>query len=155
MECQQFMGQIPRYSVVSNPPEVMQVRDLLHAQPAELTSTHGAGHVVTAAIIHLDNVGTATRAWLDIVRCGGKRGQFVIPSSEFPKEMKIMEAFLSLKKETNLWKSYFCSFPSEWKNSISATRSSNAWKSPCLIQREEVFTKAQPESVAWPEGAEE
>ena len=45
----------------------MQVRDLLHAQPAELTAADGAGHVVTAAVVHLDDVGGAAGARLDVV----------------------------------------------------------------------------------------
>lgn len=45
----------------------MQVRDLLHAEPAELTAAHGAGHVVTAAVVHLDYVGTTSWAGLDVI----------------------------------------------------------------------------------------
>ena len=48
-------------------PEVVQVGDLLHAQPAELTAAHGARHVVTAAVVHLDDVGGAARARLDVI----------------------------------------------------------------------------------------
>lgn len=48
-------------------PEVVQVRDLLHAEPAELTAADGAGHVIAASIIHLNDIGTAARAWLDVV----------------------------------------------------------------------------------------
>lgn len=48
----------------------MQIRDLLHTQPAELAATHRAGHVVTAPIVHLDDVSTATRTWLDVISYG-------------------------------------------------------------------------------------
>lgn len=48
-------------------PEVVQVGDLLHAQPAELTAADGAGHVIAAPVVHLDDVGTAARARLDVV----------------------------------------------------------------------------------------
>lgn len=45
----------------------MQVRNLLHAQPAKLTAAHGAGHVVAAPVVHLDDVSSAARTWLDVV----------------------------------------------------------------------------------------
>ena len=45
----------------------MQVGDLLHAKPAELTAAHGTGHVVTAAVVHLDYVGATSWAGLDVV----------------------------------------------------------------------------------------
>lgn len=45
----------------------MQVRDFLHTQPAELTATHGAGHVITASVIHLDDVGATSRTGLDVI----------------------------------------------------------------------------------------
>lgn len=48
-------------------PEVVQVGDLLHAEPAELTAADGAGHVIAASIVHLNDVGTTARAWLDVV----------------------------------------------------------------------------------------
>lgn len=48
----------------------MQVRDLLHAQPTELTAADGAGHVIAAAVVHLDYVGGAAWARLDVVSCG-------------------------------------------------------------------------------------
>lgn len=51
-------------------PEVMQIRDLLHAQPAELAATHRAGHVVTAPVVHLDDVSAATRTRLDVISYG-------------------------------------------------------------------------------------
>lgn len=50
-------------------PEVVQVRDLLHAEPAELTAADGARHVITAPVIHLDDVGAAARAGLDVISC--------------------------------------------------------------------------------------
>lgn len=53
-------------------PEVMQIRDLLHTEPAELTATHRTRHVVAAPIVHLDDVSTATRARLDVISYGGK-----------------------------------------------------------------------------------
>lgn len=48
-------------------PEVMQIRDLLHAEPAELAATHGTRHVVAAAVVHLDDVSAAARARLDVI----------------------------------------------------------------------------------------
>lgn len=48
-------------------PEVVQVGNLLHAEPAELTAADGAGHVIAAPIIHLDDVGTTARAGLDVI----------------------------------------------------------------------------------------
>ena len=47
----------------------MQVGDLLHAEPAELAATHGAGHVITAAVVHLNDVGAAARTRLDVIGC--------------------------------------------------------------------------------------
>lgn len=47
----------------------MQVRNFLHAQPAELAATYGAGHVITAAVVHFDDVGTAAWTWLDVIGC--------------------------------------------------------------------------------------
>ena len=52
-------------------PEVMQVWDLFHTKPTEFTATHRAGHMITASIIHLDNVSTASWAWLNVV-CWGE-----------------------------------------------------------------------------------
>lgn len=51
-------------------PEVVQVRDFLHTQPAELAATHSAGHVITASVIHLDDVGAASGTGLDVISCG-------------------------------------------------------------------------------------
>ena len=45
----------------------MQVRDLLHAEPAELTATDGAGHVVTTAVVHLDDVSSTAWTRLDVI----------------------------------------------------------------------------------------
>ena len=45
----------------------MQVRDLLHAEPAELAATDGAGHVIAAPIVHLDDVGTTAGTGLDVI----------------------------------------------------------------------------------------
>jgi len=56
--------------LLPSPPEVMQVRDLLHTQPAELAAAHRARHVVTAPVVHLDDVGAATRARLDVISYG-------------------------------------------------------------------------------------
>lgn len=47
----------------------MQVRDFLHAKPAELAATDSTRHVITAPIIHLDDVGGTSRARLDVVTC--------------------------------------------------------------------------------------
>ena len=33
--------------------EIVEVRDLLHAEPAELGAADGASHVVAAAVVHL------------------------------------------------------------------------------------------------------
>lgn len=48
-------------------PEVVQVGYLLHAEPAEFAAAHGTGHVITAPIVHFDNVGAAARARLDVI----------------------------------------------------------------------------------------
>lgn len=48
----------------------MQVRDLLHAEPAELAAAHSTRHVVAAPVVHLDDVGAAARARLDVISCG-------------------------------------------------------------------------------------
>lgn len=48
-------------------PEVMQVGDLFHAEPAEFTATHCTGHVITASIIHFDNVSTTSWARFDVI----------------------------------------------------------------------------------------
>jgi hypothetical protein len=45
----------------------MKIRDLLHTQPAELGSAHGAGHVITGPIVHLHNERTTARARLNLV----------------------------------------------------------------------------------------
>lgn len=45
----------------------MQVRDLLHAKPTELTAADGAGHVIAASVVHLDDVGCTARAWFDVI----------------------------------------------------------------------------------------
>lgn len=45
----------------------MQVGDLLHAEPTELAATDGAGHVITAAIVHLDDVSATARTGLDVI----------------------------------------------------------------------------------------
>lgn len=50
----------------------MQVGDLLHAEPAELAAADGAGHVVAAAVVHLDDVGAAAGAGLDVIGWGEK-----------------------------------------------------------------------------------
>lgn len=55
-------------------PEVVQVGDLLHAEPAELTAADGAGHVIAAPVVHLDDVGATARAGLDIISWGGREG---------------------------------------------------------------------------------
>lgn len=56
-------------------PEVVQVGDLLHAEPAELAAADGAGHVVAAPVVHLDDVGAAAGAGLDVVGWGQKRDE--------------------------------------------------------------------------------
>lgn len=53
----------------------MQVRDLLHTQPAELTAAHCAGHVITAPIIHLNDVGRTAGTWLNVVSLGRQTKQ--------------------------------------------------------------------------------
>lgn len=69
----------------SKAPEVVQVGDLLHAQPAELTAAHRTRHVVAAPVVHLDDVGTAARARLDVVCCGGRgHGVEVCEHGGFP-----------------------------------------------------------------------
>lgn len=54
-------------------PEVVQVGDLLHAEPAEFTATDSTGHVITAAIVHFDNVGATARARLDVISWGERQ----------------------------------------------------------------------------------
>lgn len=48
-------------------PQVVQVWDLLHTEPAELTATDGTGHVVTAAVVHLYDVSCTAWTRLDVV----------------------------------------------------------------------------------------
>lgn len=45
----------------------MQVRDLLHAEPAKLTAADSTGHVITAPVIHLDDVGSTAGTRLDVI----------------------------------------------------------------------------------------
>lgn len=45
----------------------MQVRDFLHAEPAELAAADGARHVVAAAVVHFNDVRGAARTRLDVV----------------------------------------------------------------------------------------
>lgn len=51
----------------------MQVRDLLHAEPAELAAADGAGHVVAAPVVHLDDVSAAARTGLDVISWGKRK----------------------------------------------------------------------------------
>lgn len=55
-------------------PEVVQVWNLLHTEPAKLTAAHSAGHVITAAVVHLDDVGTASGTGLDVIGWDKIRG---------------------------------------------------------------------------------
>ena len=48
-------------------PEVMEVGDLLHAEPTELSSADSTRHVITRAIVHLDDKRTAARTRLDFI----------------------------------------------------------------------------------------
>lgn len=48
-------------------PEVVQIGDLLHAEPAELAAADGTGHVIAAPVVHLDDVGATAGAWLDVI----------------------------------------------------------------------------------------
>lgn len=54
-------------------PEVVQVRDLLHAEPAELAAADSAGHVVAAPVVHLDDVSAAARTGLDVISWGKRK----------------------------------------------------------------------------------
>lgn len=63
--CSNYRLQIPTVLFIS--PQIVQVRDLLHAEPAKLAAADSTGHVITASIIHLDDVGSTTRAWLDVI----------------------------------------------------------------------------------------
>lgn len=51
------------------PPEIMKVADLLHAQPTEFRSAHGAHHVIARSVVHLHDQDLAPRARLDVVPC--------------------------------------------------------------------------------------
>ena len=46
--------------------EVMQVRDLFHAEPAEFGTANCAGHVIARTVIHLHNQDVA--AWTNLER---------------------------------------------------------------------------------------
>ena len=50
-------------------PQVVQIADLLHAEPAELGAAEGARHVVARAVVHLGDEHLAARARLDVVAC--------------------------------------------------------------------------------------
>ena len=54
-------------------PQVVQVWDLLHAEPAELTAADSTGHVVTTAIVHLDDVSSTAWTWLDVISWEAKK----------------------------------------------------------------------------------
>ena len=45
----------------------MQIGYLLHAQPAEFGTTHGAGHVVTGTIIQFNYESSTPRAWFHVL----------------------------------------------------------------------------------------
>lgn len=51
----------------------MQIRNFLHTQPTEFTATYSASHMITAAIVHFDNVGTAAGTWLDVIGCESEK----------------------------------------------------------------------------------
>lgn len=61
-------------------PQVVQVWDLLHAQPAELAAADSAGHVVAAAVVHFDDVSGTAGARFDVisweVKGGGKKKEY-------------------------------------------------------------------------------
>jgi len=48
-------------------PKVMQVRDFFHTQPTELSAAHSASHVITRAVVHLDDECTAARTRLYLI----------------------------------------------------------------------------------------
>lgn len=45
----------------------MEIRDFLHAKPAELSATNSTGHMITATIVHLYDEHLTAGARLDIV----------------------------------------------------------------------------------------
>ena len=51
----------------------MQVRHLLHAQPAELRAADDARHVIARAVVHLDDEGAAAWTRLDAFPCNDTR----------------------------------------------------------------------------------
>lgn len=70
-------AQLPEYFLLPRPGflapesatrrrEVVEITDLFHAQPAELSSTHRTCHVVAAAIVHLDDEHFADRTRFDV-----------------------------------------------------------------------------------------
>lgn len=52
--------------------QVVQIADLLHAQPAELGPADGTDHVVAGTVVHLDDQHLAPGTWLDVVLCTKK-----------------------------------------------------------------------------------
>lgn len=63
----QYNKMIKATDTLSISPEVMQVGDFFHTEPTEFTATYCTGHMITAPIIHLDNVSTTSWAWLDVI----------------------------------------------------------------------------------------
>lgn len=54
-------------------PEVVQIRDLLHAEPAELSAADAADHVVAGAVFHLHDQHGAAGARLHVTWWPEKR----------------------------------------------------------------------------------
>ena len=44
-------------------PQKVQVINLPQTQPAEITATHGAGNVITRAVVGFHDLAATTRAW--------------------------------------------------------------------------------------------
>jgi len=62
----------------------MQVRDLLHAQPTELSTAHSTRHVIARAVVHLDDESAA--AWTQLY--------FICITSTYHKTVRLPETML-------------------------------------------------------------
>ena len=79
-------------------PQVVQIADLLHAEPAELGAAEGARHVVARAVVHLGDEHLAARARLDVVACSSttKSETEKFKKTKKPKEVAARVRFMSL-----------------------------------------------------------
>ena len=51
----------------------MQIWNLFHTKPTEFSTTDSTGHVITRAIVHLDDESTTTWTWFDVTFCPRKK----------------------------------------------------------------------------------